>query len=217
MENVDRLTAHHRNDLHLMRRLWHISMGLVIVAIYQWLVTHQQALKILAGFLCFTLVIEWLRLSNTRFNEKVFKFWGPLIRDSEVKHLSGATYYILGALFTIAIFPKTIAVLALTYLAVGDPLASIVGILTKNKTNLIWKNGKSLLGTLAASIACGLVSWFYFDTYTFQFALLSVLGGVAGGLSELISSDFKLDDNLVIPIFSGAILWFLFSAFSISL
>lgn len=215
MINVDGSTTHHRNDLHLMRRLWHVSMGLVIVGVYQWFVTHQEALKILAGFLCLTLVIEWLRLRNKHFNEKVLRFWGPLIRDCEVKHLSGATYYILGALFTIAIFPKTIAVLALTYLAVGDPLASVVGILTKNKTNLIWKNGKSLLGTLAASIACALVSWFYMDTHTLQFAFLSVLGGAAGGFSELISSDFKLDDNLAIPVFSGAMLWFLFSAFSI--
>ncbi|MBI4924881.1 MAG: hypothetical protein HY843_03070 [Bdellovibrio sp.] len=111
----------------------------------------------------------------------------------------------------IALFPKTIAVLSILLLAFGDPIASLFGNLF-GKLSIQFKNGKTLIGSLAGICICSVVSYIFLDLTMelpkhalFQ---LSLFAGLAGGLSELLP--FKIDDNFSVPVISGFVIWFCF-------
>jgi dolichol kinase len=156
--------------------------------------------------------VETIRLRVPAFNEAFVRFWGPIIRSCEINRLSGTPYYLGAAVVAVGLFPKPIAALSLLFLACGDPMASLVGILYGNR----WgqklpplPGGKSWIGTAAGVLTCAAVSLIFWLTMpgvsTWQLAALVVLGGLAGGLAEL--SPWPIDDNFTIPVLSGLILW----------
>jgi diacylglycerol kinase (CTP) len=130
---------------------------------------------------------------------------------------SGTFYYAFGTWISIFLFPKSIAILSILYLAIGDPVASIFGIQFKTESFLGLKvrlrTGKSLIGTLAASLLCGTLTYYILNYYTFLpsiiILIISVVGGLSAGIAETIIPIFvPIDDNFIIPIVSGFSLWF---------
>jgi diacylglycerol kinase (CTP) len=196
-----------RSDLHLPRRVWHIVMGLTIVGIYHWLVDRPTALMILGSFLTSVTLIEVVRLRVPSFNKVMVTIFSPFVRASEIHAPSGAIYYLLGAFICVAVFPKTIAVLALAFLACGDPSASVSGILTR-KWGYRLKSGKSLIGTLVCALVCSVVTWVYLGNVQ-----AAIFGGIVGALAEITTT--PLDDNLTIPVIAGFGLWLAVSFFGI--
>lgn len=201
-----------RNELHLTRKLWHMVMGLAIVTIYLMGIPQDMALTILGGLFVWSVSMEILRLRNPVLNEKCIKFFGAVIRSHEVNRVSGMPYYIASSIIAIAVFPKPVAVLSLCYLAFGDPLASLVGILYSKRSVKIF-NGKSLHGTAAGYIVCALVTWIFLRStgmHGLDLIRLTLLGGFAGALAEMLP--LELDDNFTIPVVSGFIMWLGFIA-----
>lgn len=199
-----------KSDLHLMRKVWHLVMGLIIVFFYVAGTTQAHAILILGGFLAFALLLETTRLKNRAVNEKVLKFCGLLMRSHEERQMSTVIQYLASVILAIAIFPKTVAVLSILYLACGDPIASTFGILFGHHGPK-WADGRTLIGTLAGVLVCTMVTFFYLNNLSHSVGsvvFLSIAGGMAGGLAELFP--FKIDDNFTIPIISGFILWFIF-------
>lgn len=202
-----------RSDLHLTRKIWHMVMGLIVVSCYMsGGVSQSTAVTVLGAFLAVNLVGESIRLRNPVVNELCIRFFGPLLRTNEVHRVSGMPYFVASALVAIAVFPKPVAVLALLYLALGDPIASLFGILYSRRSVRIF-DGKSLHGTAAAFAVCALATWLYLRSTGLQglnLIRLTLLGGFAGALAELLP--LELDDNFTIPIVSGFILWLGFIA-----
>ncbi len=198
-----------RNDLHLARKCWHMGMGLMIVGIY--LGSHMSrttAVQLLGSALGLSLLMEMARLRNGSLNERIVKAMGPIMRTSEVDRFSGMPFYIASSVLAIAIFPREIAALSILYLAIGDPLASLAGILWGERGGRL-PNGKSLVGTLAGVVACMSVSFFFLRTQGFpdhHLLVLTLIGGLAGGVAELLP--LEVDDNFSIPVVSGFTLWF---------
>ncbi len=207
-----------RSDLHLARKVWHMSMGLLVVLIYALSGMSQSMGAFLLGIaLTFFVVVESIRLMNPSFNEISIKVMKPFMRAKEVNQLSGAPYYLCAAMLSIGIFPKPIAVLSVLYLAFGDPIASLFGILFGDHGPKFANNRKSLIGTAAAVATCMLVTLFYMGSFGLSFALLaliSVIGGIAGGFAEVLP--LEVDDNFSIPLVSGFILWLAFIILGIS-
>lgn len=197
-------------------------MGLFMVGVYMAGLNRSQGVLVLGVFLLFCLIMETARLRIPSLNEMIMRFWGPLMRSCEVDRYSGTPYYIASALIAVGIFPKAIAALSIAFLAVGDPIASLFGILYGDRS-VRFSNGKSLIGTLAGMIACTLVAFIFlhFMNQT-QFMelkiehllILSVIGGVAGGGAELLP--MEVDDNFAIPVVSGFILWLAFIVMGVS-
>jgi acyl phosphate:glycerol-3-phosphate acyltransferase len=161
------------------------------------------------------LLMEATRLRIPAWNEKLLRFWGPFMRASEVNRFSTVPHYISAAIIAIGIFPKPVAVLCLLYLACGDPMASLIGILYGHKGPR-FKNGKTLIGTAAGVVVCALVTLIYLKTLEFPdttILFLTVIGGLAGGLAELLP--FEIDDNFTIPVISGFVMWFAFLLFGL--
>jgi dolichol kinase len=211
-----------RSDLHLIRKLWHMLMGLFMVGVYMAGLTRSQGVLILGFFLALSLGVETARLKIPALNDLVVRFWGPLMRSCEVNRYSGTPYYIASSLIAVGIFPKPIAALSIAFLAVGDPIASLFGILYGDRS-VRFSNGKSLIGTAAGMFACSVVAYIFlqfmnstqFMELKFEHLLiLSVLGGIAGGGAELLP--MEVDDNFAIPVVSGFMLWLAFIVMGIT-
>lgn len=209
-------TLHVRSDLHLARKAWHMMMGLLMVGIYMLGLSRSLSVMLLGAALAFNLAVEMARLRIPSLNEKVIKLWGPLMRSCETNRFSGTPYYIAASIIAIGIFPKPIAVLAIAFLAVGDPLASLFGVLYGDKS-IRFSNGKSLIGTSAGVIACALVGLVFLQIMNSsgwlnlsqnQVLAVAVMGGFAGGGAELLP--MEVDDNFAIPVVSGFVLWLIF-------
>src|SRR6516165_6679676 len=97
------IRLHLRNDLHLLRKAWHMMMGLMIAFIYLYSgISCTTAVFITAFALGLDLCVETARLRIPAFNENVLKVWGPFMRSSEVDKMSGVPYYLSATLLTIA-------------------------------------------------------------------------------------------------------------------
>lgn len=210
------IRLHLRNDLHLLRKAWHMMMGLMMAFIYLYSgITCTGAVLTVAMALGLDLLVETARLRIPAFNENVLKLWGPFMRSSEIDRMSGVPYYLSATLLTIAIFPKPVAALSILYLACGDPIASLFGILYGKRSRKI-ADGKSVVGTMAGVGACILVGFVFLQSLGLPDSTVlavSVLGGLAGGTAELMPFDW--DDNFTIPVISGFFLWLLFILFGI--
>lgn len=96
--------------------------------------------------------------------------------------LSGMVYYLAGVTLAVAAYPKKVGVLAILFLALGDPFASTMGI-KFGKLGPRFANGKSLIGSLAGLTICALTTAIYFSRGVqdwLTLALVSLLGGLAG-------------------------------------
>jgi dolichol kinase len=187
-----------------------MGMGLMMVCIYGSGLSASNSVLLLAAFLCLSIFMELSRLRVPSLNEKIIRYWGPIMRSCEVDRMSGIPYYILAALLAIGIFPKPVAILSILYLACGDPIASLFGIQYGHKS-IRFSNGKSLIGTLAGIVTCFVVGLCYLQSMGFHGGTLFVVatvGALAGGTAELVP--FDTDDNFTIPIVSGFALWLLF-------
>ena len=213
---ADQSRLHLRRDLHLTRKLWHMCMGTFILAIFMSGISKHLSMMLLGGFLLFFLVFETARLRNPMLNQFAVRIMGPLMRSNELNRLSGTPYYLAAALASVAIFPKPVTVLSLLYLALGDPVASLFGILYGDKS-IRFSNGKSLIGTAAGVGICFLVTLVFVSGMRLDMGtvlLVSLIGGLAGGTAEMLP--FEIDDNFTIPVISGFVLWLAFILLGIS-
>jgi dolichol kinase len=201
---------HVRSDLHLMRKTWHMVMGMVIAFLYLFSIERGTAVVILSSVLGFDILMEAARLNSPRFNQQIMRFWGPFMRTCEVDRVSGIPYYLAASVIAIGIFPKPVAVMSILFLAIGDPLASLVGILYGSRSVRL-PGGKSLIGSAAGVLGCAIVAFVFMKYlgYANRDTLwVALIGGLAGGTAELLPLD--MDDNFTIPVISGFVLWFAF-------
>ncbi len=174
---------------------------------------HLFALTIPVGYVFVSLpaAIFWVGLATvvslfidvSRFLQwtlwtRLARIMGMIFREHEIKGgFSGATYILATALLTILVFPKTIAISALTFIIVGDTAAAIVG-RTYGRHRLVGR--KSLEGSAACLVSLSLVSMLIPGLpYQAGFS-----GALAATLTELFSG--KIDDNLTVPMVSGIVM-----------
>lgn len=202
---------HLRSDLHLARKAWHMGMGLLLVSVYLLSgMSRGTGVMILGSLLGLNLLVEITRLRVPSVNERVVRYMGTFVRSCEMNRLSGTPYYIAAAILAIGIFPQPIAVLSILYLAFGDPIASVFGILYGDRS-VRMANGKSLIGTAAGVLTCMAVTFAFAQSLQlpgFELLTLTLIGGLAGGTAELLP--LEVDDNFSIPIVSGFMLWLTF-------
>jgi len=200
--------------MHLARKAWHMASG-AAMALGVALVPTSVAVGIFALLLAFGIAMETLRLQNPRINAKMLRLWAPVMRVHEANGPSTLVHYLAAVFLSVAVFPKAVAVLSIMYLAFGDPMASIMGILY-GKRSIRFANGKSLVGTLAGVFTCFWVGWAILNALGFPAHIvvtIAVIGGLAGGLAEHLPLD--VDDNISIPLTSGFVLWLAFILFGL--
>ena len=107
---------------------------------------------------------------------------------------------LIASLIAFLVFQRDIAVLALSFLAVGDPLATIAG-KKIGKRKLL---GKTLEGNLACFTSCVAIgSIFYYAGLNVP--LLTILVGAIGA-TIMEALPLPINDNLTIPLFAGVVM-----------
>jgi len=191
-----------RSDLHITRKLWHISTGLIgLIAYKKFEVTPEFAASVLLTFAIAAFLFEFIRLRNEKINKLAMVIMKPVMRESERNSVSGLPFYALGVSLALFFFPERIAILAVLFLIFADPIASFFGILYGRDKIL---PNKSLQGTIAAFSVCYIVTIAYGLVHigpSMDLLIFAIAAGIIGCVSEMCSQ--FIDDNLCIPVVSG--------------
>lgn len=187
--------------VNYVRCAFHCVMGIFSVFMYEYVVTHNQALAILFIVLGAITLFEVVRRVVPTLNEAVMRrALSFIVRPVESYYLTGSTYFILGMMIIVLVFPPGACEVAVLVLAFADPAATIAGKLLGRRKLL---GEKSVAGTTAFFITAFIVSMVFFAIT--QPWLLSTRGVLAalimagsGTLAELLGD--SVDDNLTIPI-----------------
>ncbi len=114
----------------LARKLLHLLLvgALAAVAVMQGrLVGIAVSTSVVALFL----LGEWLRTRSTAFEAVLLRVLGGMMTPRERRHRvirpNGATWAMIAVLAALLIFPATIGIASILVLAVGDPVAALVG------------------------------------------------------------------------------------------
>jgi dolichol kinase len=185
--------------LELKRQASHILLGLLIVALLYFDIIGPLVLAVAA---CLAALFSYARKRG--FTIAILE---PLLkhleRESEKERMraKGLIFYLLGATFAVLLFPKDIALASIMILAIGDSVSRLVGpygYLKHPLNSERFMEGVIIGGTAAAVGAMLFVPFIHAVAAS---AVAMFLEGV-----DIEISDFKLDDNLTIPLVSGGVM-----------
>ncbi|MCK4312452.1 MAG: phosphatidate cytidylyltransferase [Candidatus Cloacimonetes bacterium] len=181
------------------RKTIHVS-SIILPLSYRYIFHYNRKLTfmVLAPLTIIALVIEIVRLEHKTFKRIFLNIFGIMLRKHEIHNFTGATYLMISAMLCIAFFPSDIAFVSISFLAIGDTLAALIGI-PFGKRKILGTN-KSLEG----SIAC------FAGTFVFALFFLNPIVALTGAFVATIAelSRFPVDDNIKIPISSGLLMSF---------
>jgi dolichol kinase len=216
--------------LHWNRRLFHFLNGYLLVLAFRSFSSKRVFLTTLAVLWTAQLFLEIMRLLNPRLNALVMVLMGPFMRSQEQHRFSGMVPYILGALITIALYPKGVAIIAIVVLSVSDPVAALVGNMVRRYIPELdhstrARHNKSLVGSVAGFAAATLAMFVVFRASSLRpgntlcLWLNCLVPSAAAMLAEWLTPSpqrtlplrwfpFALDDNLLIPLVVALVLQF---------
>jgi len=182
------------------RKIIHITILIVLAAYfliqdslisagYTTVLAKQVALLFLVALLIIFLVLEYFRL------ELGWKmpFFSQFIRPKEQHRMYGVIYFLSATIISLAVFDYKIALAALLMTTFGDMVAALVG--KRYGSTLIYRNKTwaGFLGEMATNLIVGFI---ILDS-------IYVILGMAVVATIVETLVDELDDNLLIPLFSG--------------
>lgn len=110
------------------RRILHAITGTVIfLAVTQLELSKSLTVTGLSVLFLILLASDLARLRVPHLNILFFRFFQILVSPRESQNIASSTWYILGALIAIALFPISAALSGILVLAWADPTASYLG------------------------------------------------------------------------------------------
>jgi dolichol kinase len=173
----------------LKRKAVHLT-SVIIVLVYHAF-GQQAVLLLLTVYLIAILEIEYFRIE-----------WGKklplvhsLLRGKEADRLGGHVFFTMGCIIVIAVFPEEIASAAILMTTFGDASAAIFG-KAFGRTWIPGLKDRAVEGCAAEFIVDVVIGAIFLSNWLVVF----VMAGTATVVETLAN---KMDDNLLIPIFSG--------------
>lgn len=158
------------------------------------------------------LIVDFLRLRLNPFKDVFIVLFGSLLRRRELASLTGGSYLMLAALVCMLVFGsgflgttpsegRGVFIAAVSFLAIGDTVAAIVG-LSLGRIRIF---RKSLEGTLAGLAACSGCAWVVSMLPGLDLPLsVGILGAVSASVVEALP--IEVNDNVVVPVLSGTVM-----------
>ena len=144
------------------------------------------------------ILFEITRLRFPDLNRQAIRWLSPLMKTSERQSITGATWLIIASLIAFLAFDKPVAIVALLYISLGDPAAALVGSRVPGPRIA----GKSPLGTLAFLIVGLSAASILMAVDVLEHHWSVGVGAAIAALVEL--TPLRIDDNLTVPLISGA-------------
>ena len=182
---------------HNMRSLFHATnASLLIIGALAFRNRPDVLISMLVVLLGVLLVIDAARLWSPAMNYRFFKYFRRIATPRDRDRPASSTWYLLGVLLTLILFPLRPAIAAIAVLGYADPIAKQVGRRIRSPD----LGSGTVVGTAvfagSATVAVALVG------YSLPVAATTALLAAA---VEAFSG--KLDDNLTIPLVTGSLLW----------
>ena len=163
-------------------------------------VTHEIIFWVAVGVAGVAVLVELCRFAFPGMNTLLFEHLGVLFKEDERQRVTGATYMWIATVGAFFFFEKSVAILALLFLSVGDPAAALVG----SRYGRVRVLGKSLEGALVFFGLAAIMGWVFLLTEQVAPYRPLAVGAAVAATVELLT--FPLDDNLLIPLFAGAVM-----------
>lgn len=175
--------------LEIIRKTVHVT-SIIIVLIYYSL-GKEAVLLVLTLYLIVILELEYFRIE-----------WGKklpivhsLFRAKEADRLGGHVFFTIGSIIAVSVFSRDIASAAILMTTFGDASAAVFG----KAFGRTWINGlknRAYEGCAAEFIADIIIGWLFINSL-----VVILVMACTATIVETVTD--KLDDNLLIPLFSG--------------
>ena len=199
-----------RTAMEIERKTFHL-VGLAVPLVYQHAMRHHGCTqREFATFAWCCTALTWIGdvcrlMFPSIMNHFPYSLLNRVMREKERTQLSGTCYFGLGCTLSMTLFPPAVAVLSIIWLVLGDMMAALIGVSFGGEAVVV-KMGregkKSFEGSLAMFVVCvGTGLWSFVGIYLAEYVVL--VGALVATLVEAWEP-FMLNDNITIPIFSGA-------------
>lgn len=180
-----------RDDLihEIKRKLVHLT-SIIIVLTYSYF-GKQSVLLLLTVYLIVMLELEYFRLEWG----KKLPLFHSLFRAKEADRMGGHVFFTMGCIIAISVFSQDIASAAILMTTFGDAAAAIFG----KAFGRTWIHGlknRAIEGCAAEFLVDIVIGAIFLQSWI---AIL-VMAGTATFVETITD---KMDDNLLIPLFSG--------------
>jgi dolichol kinase len=198
-----------------LRKVWHIFPILIEYGLLIQNFDMIRTIYFLKYLLLFVIGLDYLRLHSKTLNNLFI--YNKLIKPDEYNEISASTYYFISVytnLYIGYLYP-TFAIyyfIGLTSLAIGDPMAYLVG--TRFPYIRLY-NGKTLSGSIGCFMSC--IAFNYTTIYVChlyrndmlehyntisaeQYFYIACIGAGVSSITELVSGKY---DNLTIAPFTS--------------
>jgi dolichol kinase len=155
--------------------------------------SKRLCLQILSLAALLLLAIDIARFSSREGKSFFRTYFGQLAGSKEEEGPNASFFYAVSLLIAVLLFSPRIAMGAIASLAIGDPVAAIVGIMYGRHRI----KGKSIEGAAANAV----ISFMLIILFV-RSPIVAASGALAGAFVELMPIP-KVDDNLSVPIVSG--------------
>jgi len=181
----------------LIRKQFHLLGAAIPISYY--FIEKPVMIGLLTLLLIISIIYETIRI----YWKKEIPLFKKYYRPEEKNQYAAAVPFFLGALLSVALFDKQIAIAALLMVVFGDLAAGLIG--TKYGKHMICstKSWEGFIAGLVVNLAI-----VYLVTSNLP---ITILMAFSGSLAE-VSSD-HVDDNLSMPLLSGLVGQILKSAY----
>jgi len=184
----------------ISRQMFHLALGLVIVLLLMYGFIDKNLILIL--------IIVGLILSIISRKTKILVIYNLLEKFERKKEIEtfpgkGTIFYFIGVYFSLFLFSKDIAMASIMVLAFGDSVSHVFG-LHYGRTKHPLSNKKFLEGTIAGFIAGFIGAWMFLPWH--EAFLASLIAMIVEAVEIKIGAE-QVDDNLIIPVVAGAVVW----------
>lgn len=186
------------------RRLWHLIGG-SLFPILAFFVSEQTLLIALSAVTFAFLIMESIRLLSSRANELFSRYFHGMLKEEERRRPTGSSYLLVASLLAFLLFDRDVAITCLFFLAVGDPMAATFGEQLGSRRAFGWGwHAWGWRGGLACFLSCLAIGMVLTQIGLNISPFLIVVGSAAAALITLLP--WPIDDNLIIPLFSGGVM-----------
>ena len=177
------------------RRLWHL-LGGSFFPVLAFFIPKETLLIAIGAVIAVFLLFEAIRFAFPTVNHRVVLYLSGTLKDEERYRPTSSIYLLISTLLVFLLFDQYVAIAALLFLAVGDPVASVVGERVGRRKIL----GKTLEGSLACLISCLAIGILLAELGMISPPVV-IVGAIAAAVIELLS--LHINDNLTMPLGSA--------------
>ena len=189
----------------VLRKLIHLSSLWMVASL--GILPRTWNVCLFAALLFIQVMIEYGYYKKWPFLVATYgRFFSRMLREGETGEtfrLSGAPYVIAAALMVALLFERSVSMVALSTMLIGDTCAALIG--RRFGRHKINEGRKSIEGAIAFWVSSAVVLAFFVFFYSQPpaFSIMGIFGLTVAMLAEIYEKQIRIDDNFSIPLAMG--------------